>query len=253
VRIVVLLCLLGRLAAADDAGKPTYVIDRAEAKRITFKPLQGGEGTAALVVDDAAVALVEVELARDLHLDLAKTDRRELWFITKGWGYSTGYYDRFKQTISPDWKEPGVGFVMDVPAGSSRRLDAGREGMSALAIYLPGNVKDVIDRDTLPATPVTEPIEHENPSAVRYVKKLKTYKSKGVELRLVDVAAKRKLAPTKKSLELVYVLAGTATAQIDGQTYSLGDTSVVHLRAGTPRTITATTKLRVLQILIPQP
>jgi quercetin dioxygenase-like cupin family protein len=111
----------------------------------------------------------------------------------------------------------------------------------------------VIDRDTLPATPVTEPIEHENPSAVRYVKKLKTYKSKGVELRLVDVAVKRKLAPTKKSLELVYVLAGTATAQIDGQTYSLGDTSVVHVPAGTPRTITATTKLRVLQILIPQP
>jgi mannose-6-phosphate isomerase-like protein (cupin superfamily) len=253
VRSVLLVCVLARLAVADDGAKPTYVIDRTQAKRMTFKPLQGGAGTAALLVHDAAVALVDVEFAKDLHLDLTKTDRHELWFITKGDGFTTGYYDRFKQTISPDWKGTGVGYVMDIPAGASRRLDASHDGMSAVAIYLPGDVEGVLDTNTLPGTPVTEPIPHEKPSPVRYVKQLKTYKSKGVELRVVDLAAKRALAPTKKVLELIYVLAGTASAKIDGQTYSLTDTSVVSVPAGTPRTITATRKLRVLQILIPQP
>ena len=252
-RTVVLLCLLAGIASADDAAKPTYVIDRAQAKRVTFKPLQGGEGTAALLVHEPAVALVDVELSKDLHLDLTKTDRHELWFITKGWGYSTGYYDRFKQTISPDWKEPDVGLVMDVPAGASRRLDAGKEGMSAVAIYLPGDIEGLLDTNALPGTPVTEPIPHEKPSLVRYVKKLKTYKAKGVELRLVEIAPKRKLAPTKKVLEVLYVLGGAGTAQINGQSYPLTDTSVVTLPAGTARTITAASKLRLLQILVPQP
>ena len=252
-RIVLLLCLLARVADADDVAKPTYVIDRAQAKRVAFKPLQGGEGTAALLVHEPGVAVVDVEFAKDLHLDLTKTDRHELWFITKGWGYSTGYYDRFKQTISPDWKEPDVGLVMDIPAGASRRLDAGKEGMSAVAIYLPGDIEGVIDTNTLPGAAVVEPIPHEKPSLVRYVKQLKTYKAKGVELRLVSVAAKRKLAAPKKALEVIYVLAGAGTAQIDGQSYPLTDKSVVTVPAGTARTITASSKLRLLQILVPQP
>jgi len=172
--------------------------------------------------------------------------------VISGIGYTTGYYDRFKQTISPDWKDASSGLVMDVPAGASRRLDAANNyELSALAIYLPGDIAGIVDQSALPGTAVTEPIEHEKPSRVRYTRQLKTYKTKGIELRLVELAPKRKLAPTKKVIELVYVLAGSGTANIDGQSLALDSKSVVHVPAGTSRTITATTKLRAVQILVP--
>ena len=249
--VLVVLVALAGTARADD--KSLYVIDRAQVPRFTFKPLQGGEASAALLVHDPAIALVQVDLPTNLHLDLTRTDRREVWYVISGYGFATGYYDRFKQTISPDWKDATPGLVVDVPAGSSRRLDAGNEPLSALAIYLPGDIAGIVDQSLLPGTAVTEPIPHEKPSLVRYTKRLKTYKTKGIELRLVELAPKRKLAAVKKTLELLYVLAGTGTAQIGGKALALDGKSVVHIPAGTARTITATTKLRAIQILVPQP
>ncbi len=237
-------------AQGSDAGAEPRVIDRTRSARVPITSLQKGQASISLLVHDAEVALVDIEMPSAQLLDLTKTDRRELWFITSGYAHTTGYYDRFEQTIGPDWKELEPGGLMDIPAGSHRRLDAANGGMSAVIVYLPGDVEAIVNRRALPGTAVTAPNGHEKPSAVRYQKKLKTHKTGGVRLAVIELAPKRKLPPAGSATELLYVLGGSAIVELDGRPVTIDDTSVVYVPKGATRTLTASTKLRVLQILV---
>lgn len=50
----------------------------------------------------STASMVQLVMAPDTRPSLARTDRREVWYVVKGVGYATGYYDRESQTVSPE-------------------------------------------------------------------------------------------------------------------------------------------------------
>jgi quercetin dioxygenase-like cupin family protein len=228
-----------------------------------------------VLVDEASTgvstaSMIQVVMAPDTRPTLARVDRREVWYVVKGVGYATGYYDRETQTVSPDWVEISAGDLLTVAPGGYRRIDAADTGLAVVIVSIPGGREDAARAGRLAGTDVTKKLDDQNVPGPTYVKTPRTHDRKKRSVEMYLDTAKRGTAKDAgaavvtlrrgasvaehthtSETELLYVLDGHGTLVLDGVAYPITPTSAALIPAGATHTLTASDELRFFQLFTP--
>jgi quercetin dioxygenase-like cupin family protein len=231
------------------------------------QPSGAGTVSVAVLLDESntgndAASMFEVAISPGASTGLRRTERAELWYFLDD-----------AQVRSSRVKEVAAGDVMHVPAGGVREVRASASGHDARAVVvvMPGGREGVARAGALP-TPEASLKDAPRPG----VDPLPAVTSQLTFLRPSGAARQLKASPTTQNpssgyvgahvvalpagdrtaehlhpsdTELWYVLSGSGTLTVAGVELPVTSTSVVQIPNKTRHGFTATSDVRMLQIL----
>jgi quercetin dioxygenase-like cupin family protein len=231
-------------------------IDRA---LVTWRGQPSGAGTVsvAVLLDESntgndAASMFEVAISSGTSTGLRRTDRAEMWYFLDD-----------ARVRSPRLQEVLAGDVMHVPAGGVRAVDAppGGRDVHAVVIVMPGGREGVARAGALP-TPeasikdATSQLTFLRPSgATHQLKPSPTVANPrlgylGAHLVALPAGDRTAEHLHPNDTELWYVLSGNGTLIVAGVELPVTSTSVVQIPKNTRHAFTATSDVRLLQVLL---
>jgi quercetin dioxygenase-like cupin family protein len=220
------------------------------------QPSGGGTVSVAVLLDESntgndAASMFEVAISSGASTGLRRTERAELWYFLDD-----------AQVRSLRVKQVSAGDVMHVPAGGVREVRASPSGrdVRAVVVVMPGGREGVARAGALP-TPeaslkdATPQLTFLRPSgAARQLRTSPTTVNPSSGYAGAHVVALPAGDRTAEHLhpsdtELWYVLSGNGTLTVAGVELPVTSTSVVQIPNNTRHGFTATSDVRMLQIL----
>jgi mannose-6-phosphate isomerase-like protein (cupin superfamily) len=242
------------------------VIDR----RLVTPRTQAGVGVAVLLDErnsgNAAASMLEVTVAADASVALARADRAEVWIVLAGEVTVAGALGSDKPVFAR------VHDTVLVPAGGYRTLRASGGAATLVLVLAPGGSEGIARGGAVPgervapgtrvreARPIEPRVVRASDAAVHraggrtatvLVDSVRHKAPVGVTLLELAAGAAMPAHQHDRESELLYVQAGSATMTVGAVTLPVGPTSVVHLGRGTTHAATVDVPVRALQLYLP--